>query len=107
VRIKSKKENNYPHRKLYICSPSYDCDCNLPWSRSGKQGRGARVGCRAATEVSVAKDAAARARSGAKLLLLPVPLSAPSPRIGADSAESPLVVWAVAGVYLPHPWRVV
>jgi hypothetical protein len=74
--------------------------CNL--TCSGKQGRGTRVGCRAATEASVAKNAAADARSSAKLLLLS--LSAPSPRIGADSAESPLAVWAAAGVYLPHPW---
>jgi len=57
----------------------------------------------AALEASVAKDAAARARSGAKLLLL----SAPSPRIYADSAESPLAEWAAACVYLPHPWRTV
>lgn len=66
---------------------------------------GARVGCRAGTEASLAKDAAARAWSGAKLLLL-LPLSAPSPRINADSAESPLAVCSVACVYLPHPWRV-
>ena len=72
------------------------------------RGRGARVGCRAATEASVAKDAAARARSGAKLLLLLVllSLSASSPRIAADSAENPLVVWAAACVYLPQLWRV-
>lgn len=69
------------------------------------RGRGARVGCRAATEASVAKDAAARARSGAKLLLL-LSLSASSPRIAADSAENPLVVWAAACVYLPQLWRV-
>jgi hypothetical protein len=67
---------------------------------------GARVGCRVATEVSVAKDAAARASFVAKLLLLLLPLSVSSPRIDTDSPESPLAVWAAAGVYLPHPWRV-
>jgi hypothetical protein len=72
---------------------------------ASREGERVSAACRAATEASVAKDAAARARPGAKLLVLP--LSTPSPRIGADSAESPLAVWAAAGMYLPYPWRVV